>query len=130
MTMLLRSIFLTLVLLTSGTAHAWDLIYSLSDSKVFVNPESFSASGPTRSFWTMTNYYSRQSDGALQRRKQYEVDCNRMKVRVLRWVNWSEHGSDLRTVIDRGGPENSHFWHDVQNNDRTLGGKLYQYACR
>jgi hypothetical protein len=128
--MLLRSIFLTLLLLASSTAQAWQIIYTFSNSKVYVNPESFSVSGQTRSFWTMENFSSRQSDGAMQRRKQYEVDCNRMKIRVLRWVNWSEHGSDLTTVIDRGGPENSHRWYDVQNNNRELGGQLYQYACR
>jgi hypothetical protein len=128
MAILLRNISLTLLLLASSTAHAWELIFTFSDSNAYVSPESFRANGLTRSFWIMEKYYSRESDGALRRHRQYEYECNRMRYRVLLWSNWSAHGPE-GTLINQGGRENSHRWYDVQLKKGTFGERLHRYAC-
>lgn len=94
-------LFLLSVLTLTGTAVQAEfvLFYRMPNSEHFVNWESLKVATPYRSVWTMENFYDRQDDGAVQRRREIQFDCGQRKVRRLRYAYWSDLTSDPRSVF-------------------------------
>jgi hypothetical protein len=94
-------LFLLFVLAVAGAAVQAEfvLFYRMPNSEHFVNWESLKMAGPYRSVWTMENFYERQDDGSVQRRREMQFDCGQRKVRRLRYSYWSDLMSDPRSVF-------------------------------